>query len=116
MDVVVLRPDRHLTRMSRERSARAHGYVIRDRVAKKLVLCCQRLNLAADYINSLQLGGRVSPASLYEAAKYGRDVHRRWQVTRKALDETATCFEEARREAPDAKAVCVVAPFRLTVG
>jgi len=114
MPVVLLRPDRRLKEMRREVNARMHGYVITDKVAGTTVICCQRLNLVAAYISTLG-ADPVSVASLYESAALGRLVHRRWKVQRTPLEDTAAAFAEARKAAPNAKAVVLSHPVRLTV-
>ena len=77
---------------------------------------CLRLPLAAAYLNEhLGDGAAVSVASLYEAAKLGRRVHRRWAVKRTPVADTAAAFEEVRRSLPTAKAVVLIHPMRMAV-
>ena len=104
---VVLCPGKRIVEIKHEMHARKWGYVVADRVKGSVVVCCQRLPLAAAYINTLG-GDPVSVASLYESATLGRPVHRRWQCTRTLLEDTAAAFEAARRALPDAKAVVLV--------
>lgn len=111
--VFIVKPGRRLTDVRREGHGRAYGYVLADRYGS-LVLCCQRLTLAAAFLNT-QSGDRVSVASLYEAAALGRRVHRRWSCKRMAVDEAAAAFEAARREQPTAKAAVLSWPHHLTV-
>lgn len=110
--VVTIRPGRRLTELRKENHGRAHGYVVADRFGS-VVACCQRLPLAAAYINGLG-GDRVAVASLYEAATLNRLVHRRWSCKRTALSDVPAAFEDARRALPAAKAVVLSWPHRLT--
>ena len=112
--VVTFDPTRHLKSLHREIHARNSAFVVVDQVAGTLVVCCQRLPLAAAYLN--QFGGdRVSVASLYEAAALGRRVHRRWSCRRMSLEDAPCAFEEARKQFPGAKAVAILHPMRLAM-
>ena len=50
---VLLRPGRRLVGIRREKASRALGYVVVDRIAGSVVVCAQRLPLAAAYLNTL---------------------------------------------------------------
>ena len=112
--VVVLRPGRHLTQLRHEMHGRAHAYVVADRFGT-IVLVCQKLPLAAAYLNATTGGDRIAVASLYEAAARGRLVHRRWTCKRTTLDEAPAAFAEARQTQPDAKSVVLGWPDLITV-
>lgn len=112
---VVLRPERRLVAIRREKDSRSHGYVVSDRVAGTLVLCCQRLPLAASYISSLGGTDRVSVASLYESATLNRLVHRRWKVERMPLEAIPEALDVARRGSPNAKVAVLTHPYHLSI-
>ena len=106
--VVILGPTRHLKGLKREIHSRNSAFVLADHVAGSLVICCQRLPLAAAYIT--QAGDAVSVASLYEAAALGRRVHRRWSCRKLTLEDAPRAFEELRTQFPGAKPVVLAHP------
>lgn len=112
---VELEQGQALLALTREKDARSYGYVIRDRFGT-VVVCTQKLPLAAAYINSMEGGAcdKIAVASLYEAAALGRLVHRRWTVTRVPLEGAVKAFEAERGAA--AKSVVLGAPHRIRIG
>ena len=113
---VELEQGQTLLALTREKDARSYGYVIRDRFGT-VVVCTQKLPLAAAYINSMKGGAlydKIAVASLYEAAALGRLVHRRWTVTRVPLEGAVKAFEAERGAA--AKSVVLGAPHRIRIG
>ena len=110
--VYKLHDDQRLVEWRHQIHGRGHGYVVSDRYGSS-VLVCEKLPWAAVYINTLGVD-KVSVASLYEAAKFGRLVHRRWSCRRLPLDEAAAAFEEERRAHPG-KAVVLGWRHHVTV-
>ena len=107
-----LQDKQELVELRHQLHGRGYGYVVADRFGG--VLLCEKLPWAAIFIN--QMGGdRVSVASLYEAAKYGRLVHHRFSCKRMPLVDVPSAFREERRKHPGAKAVVLGWRDQVTV-
>ena len=116
LPAIVLKDGQRLRAISREKDARHYGYVVSDRFGT-VVMCTQKLPLAAAYIERLagdDAYSRVAVASLYEAASKGRLAHRRWKCTRTALDRVSDEFEQQRK--PGVKSVVLCHPHRIQIG
>jgi|EP00966_Prymnesium_polylepis_P291661 hypothetical protein len=87
---IELRPDQHVTGVTRAPHSRGWIYTVGDRHGQ-LFVASQRLNECARLINehmAEQTHDRVSVGALYEAAQKGLDLHKRRYVVRKVtLDE-----------------------------
>jgi hypothetical protein len=77
------------------------------------VLCTQRLPPAIAWVNENAAVDRVSTASMYEAANLGRLVHRRFAVARTTREGAVELFAQARRAAPNARALVLGHRFRV---
>ena len=96
-----------LQTIGREGHARGKVYLVHDRQHKRVLVLCQRLALAVDYLNMHAVTDpedRLSYASLYEiVGKRGGRVDgwhkRRWRVEPLPIeDATVTRFEAVRAE------------------
>ena len=89
-----------LVSISREVRARGVVYLLLDR-HKEWLLLCQKLPIAAKFINSDVIGSRierVNTTSLYEIANTTTIHKLRWRVRMVQLGEAVEQFERERRE------------------
>ena len=115
--VVVVPKDQDVIAITKDKDARGNNcYVVSD-VLGTSVLCTQRLPEAARFLNEHVCPyDRVNVASLYESAMHKRLVHRRFAVRKCELDEAPRLFAQARARLPQARAVVLTMPHRVTLG
>ena len=112
---VQLKRDQQIMSLTRDKDGRGHAYVVTDRIGDA-VLCSQRLTAAAAWLNQhVCAQDPINVASLYESAVLGRLVHRRFGVVRTELGSAPRVFAEARESFPEARAIVLSQPHRLTV-
>ena len=120
---LVLSPQQRLTRVSQDRSAKGHVYVVRSRDSGSdgSLILGQSLPALSRYINthlSHEQADSVSVTSLYDnlnctGGRNGGYVSGRWKVRTVPLEQASLEFERERSHEPWLNAVVVAADAQM---
>ena len=109
-----LAPSQRLASMTRAVHTRGNAFVITDR-AKNYVILAQKITDAARFLRAREADA-PSAASLYEAASGKiKRVHRRWEVTKVALERAPEALERERARQTYAHTHVLTPLFRTRV-